>query len=403
MLCALALVAGCSASSSPHLATHHVSLVADRYGVDYWTLKVAADSQLVVTRDQDEEAATQELPPCAQTPAVNPPCTGFAVATAAKMSAVIVVIGQLVQDAELQVTNDQVWLQAFQAKLKRDEGSAEVRVLRTTNANRGVSRPVRPGGHSVLLYGDSTALTLGLALGDWTTESGDGLNVINEGQFGCGIAEGTFVVSAGSRDEVPAACNPQAPAAEQWPAILAREVTLYRPAVVALLAGRWEVFDRSGPGGQVTNITQRSYALYVEQELERFVEIASESGSRVILMTAPYYDPPEGSASRLPPEDDPVRVSDYNRLLSAVAAAHPGTTSLFDLNAIVSPGGRYALEVGHQLVRAPDGVHFPFFGLFRGNDPDPDTTAQVMQFSRWIGPKVVPTIEGAARRTAAGS
>jgi hypothetical protein len=400
-LCGLVLVAGCSPSSSPHVVTRHVSLVADRNGVVYWTTQVAADSQLVVTRDQDEQAATQELPPCAQTPAVGAPCTGFAAETAAKISAVIGVIDQMVGDAERQVVNDQLWLEAFQAKLKKDGGSAGPPVLRTMDARRGGSPPSRNGGNSVLLYGDSTALTLGLALGDWTSESGDGLNIINEGQIGCGIAEGTFVVSAGSRSDLPAVCNSQAPTAEQWPAILAREVALYRPAVVTLLAGRWEVFDRAGPGGQVTNITDRSYALYVERELEQFVGIASKSGSQVLLMTAPYYDPPEGPGRPLPPEDNPIRVSDYNRLLRTVVRANPRTTSLFDLNAIVSAHGRYALEVGHQLVRAPDGVHFPFFGLYHGDDPDPDTAAQVAQFSRWIGPKVVPSIERAARRSGA--
>jgi hypothetical protein len=401
VLCGLVLVAGCSTTSSPHVATRHVSLVADRNGVGYWTTQEAADSQLVVTRDQDEQAATQELPPCAQTPAVDPPCTGFAVETAAQISAVIGVIDQLVGDAERQVVTDQLWVQAFQAKLTRDGGSAEGPVLRTTDADRGGAPPSQPGSNSVLLYGDSTALTLGLALGDWTSESGNGPNIIDEGQIGCGIAEGTFVVTAGSRADLPAVCNSQAPTAEQWPAILAREVALYRPSVVALLAGRWEVYDRAGPGGQVTNITHRSYALYVERELEQFVGIASRSGSHVLLMTAPYYDPPEGPGHPLPPEDNPIRVSDYNRLVSAVVRANPRTTSLFDLNALVSPHGRYTLYVGHQLVRAPDGVHFPFFGLYHGDDADPDTAAQVAQFSRWIGPRVVPSIERAARRSGA--
>ncbi len=114
-----------------HPPTRHVSLVADRNGVDHRTApgRQAPDSQVVATRDQDEEAATQELPPCAQTPAVDPPCTGFAVDTVAKVSALIVVIGQLVEDAEIQVTDDQLWLQAFQAKLKKDEGPPEARVL----------------------------------------------------------------------------------------------------------------------------------------------------------------------------------------------------------------------------------------------------------------------------------
>ena len=51
VLCGLVLVAGCSVPSSAHVATRHVSLVADTSAVAYWTAQVATDSQLVVTRD----------------------------------------------------------------------------------------------------------------------------------------------------------------------------------------------------------------------------------------------------------------------------------------------------------------------------------------------------------------
>jgi hypothetical protein len=396
ILAGLFLVAGCSVSDTTGATTRHPPIAADTAAIYYWTAQVDADSQLVVTRDLQEEAASRALPPCAQTPAVDPPCTGFAQETAAAMSAVVAMIGQSVEDAEVRVTDDQRWLQAFQAKLKKDRNPAETPANGSTTALHAASVPGPKGAYRVLVFGDSTALTLGLALGDWATESHDGLDIIDDGQFGCGIAEGSFIVSGGTRVDVPAACNPTAPRAQQWPAVLEGEIAHYRPAVVILLAGRWEVFDRADLQGRVTDITHRGYALYIEGQLERFVGIASRSGGHVVLMTAPYYGPSKDPRHQPLPEDNPIRVATYNRLVSAVAGANHGTTSKFDLNAIVSVNGRYTLEVGHQVVRAPDGIHFPFYRLFRATAPDPDTLAQVLQFSHWIGPRVMPSIERAA-------
>jgi hypothetical protein len=247
-------------------------------------------------------------------------------------------------------------------------------------------------GAGVLIVGDSTALTLGLALGDWSSESRDGLVLTDEAQFGCGIAEGYFIISGGARLSVPAACNPGAPPVEQWPSLLRCDLLRYRPRVVVMLAGRWEVFDRTDRSGQVTNITKPSYARYIEQEMQDFVTIATSTGSRVILLTAPYYAPTGSMAGHVPPEDDPVRVDDYNRLLHRVAEANRRTTSLFDLNAIVSAHGRFTFRIGTQVVRTPDGIHFPFFSLVDVDAHDPDTLAQVLQFSRWLGPKLLPFV-----------
>jgi len=129
MLIGLFAVTGCSASEGLPVATHHqnLSLAADRAAVSYWTAQVDAASQLLVSRDQQELAAQEALPPCAQTPAVNPPCTGFALATAAGMSVTIDLIGRSVQDAQLQITRDQLWLQAFESKLKNDKSPVATR------------------------------------------------------------------------------------------------------------------------------------------------------------------------------------------------------------------------------------------------------------------------------------
>ncbi len=265
-------------------------------------------------------------------------------------------------------------------------GAADASGVRPAAAVRGAPR------HStVLLYGDSVALTLGLALGDYTGAAHDGIRVINDGQLGCGIAEGTWVQADGASIGLPADCNVDSPAADQWPALLSRQVDRYRPDVVMMLAGRWEAFDRPGASGGLTNITRPGCAASVATQLQRFVTIASSRGARVVLMTAPYYRPPAGQSG---PEDDPARVDAYNRLVRRVVQANPATTSLFRLNALVSPQGRFALTVDGRVVRAADGIHFPFYSLSDPTGADPDNLLQVLAFGRWIGPKALPFMVG---------
>jgi hypothetical protein len=161
---------------------------------------------------------------------------------------------------------------------------------------------------------------------------------------------------------------------------------------VVLLAGRWEVYDRTDLAGRMTNISDPSYARYIQSQLQRFVDIASSKGARVVLMTAPYYDSGEQPDGQPRPEDQPSRVREYNQLVRAVVRANPRTTTVFKLNAIVCPDGHYTLMIGSLAVRAPDGVHFPFFSFTQANEPDPDTAEQVKQFGQWIGPQFLPSI-----------
>jgi len=130
MLCALVLIGGFSESGTAPARARHVSLAPDRAGVQFWSGQVRADSQLLVARDLAEQDAADGLPPCARTPAVDPPCTGFAAAAATAMSAQVETAGQLVVAAQTQILKDQAWVEAFQNRLERDEainrGSVDV-------------------------------------------------------------------------------------------------------------------------------------------------------------------------------------------------------------------------------------------------------------------------------------
>ncbi len=275
--------------------------------------------------------------------------------------------------------------------------TSEALAFGSTGEARALTGPTGRHLVPVLVSGDSTAVTLGLSLAYWANESHDGIDVIDEGLEGCGVAEGRYFESEGARSPLPAACNTGAPRSQQWPARLEDELVRYRPRAVVLLAGRWEVFDRTDLAGRLTNITHPAYAHYVQQQLQRFVSIATSRGSRVVLMTAPYYSSGEEPDGMPRPEDDPVRVRDYNRLVREVAKANPRSTALDDVNRIVSPGGRFASTIGNTVVRAPDGIHFPFFNAFDETAPLPETAREVEDFARWIGPRVLPPIAREAR------
>jgi peptidoglycan/LPS O-acetylase OafA/YrhL len=251
---------------------------------------------------------------------------------------------------------------------------------------------------TVLVAGDSTALTLGASLYYDAEASKDGLDIVDEGTEGCGVAEGADIVSNGVLRPTVAACNPRSPPADQWPAELKNELRHYRPRAVVLLAGRWEVYNRTSLAGKVTNITDPAFAQYIESQLQRFVSLVATAGSRTVLLTAPYYDSGEQPNGQPEPQDNAGRVRIFNRLVDKVAAANPTTSSLVNLNAIVSPAGRFTSSIDGVTVRTPDGVHFPYFNNYDATAPLPDTKAEVVQFARWIGPKILPSIVAATKR-----
>ncbi len=266
--------------------------------------------------------------------------------------------------------------------------AAESNLIQASGSTDG-SRPSRP---TVLLTGDSTALTLGAALGTPSNEQHFGVDLIGASNLGCGVAEGTEIEVAGRLIEVPAACNPTAPLADQWPALLARAISRDRPSIVALLAGRWEVFDRTDGAGEVTNIMHAAYAGYVGSQLDRFVTEASSGGAEVELLTAPYFDSGPQPDGQPAPQDDPERVDVYNRILSSVAAQHPGVARVIDLNALVSPNGTYVSHVGSLTVRTPDGIHFPFYNFGVPVQDQSVSLRTIQRFSDWIGAQLWPLI-----------
>jgi peptidoglycan/LPS O-acetylase OafA/YrhL len=209
----------------------------------------------------------------------------------------------------------------------------------------------------VMVAGDSTALTLGIGL---TWESSDyDVKVYDDGILGCGVAEGSEYQLQGVDSPMATQCD-GGPADTQWPAVWRAEIARQHPNVVMILAGRWEVVNRTYRG-RWTDIEHAAYAAYVKRQLELAVKVASSGGARVVLLTAPCYDSGEQPDGQPWPEDSRARLAVYNRLVRQVAASSPDA-SLINFNAMACPGGRYEEYIDGQQVRESDGVHFSFGG-----------------------------------------
>jgi peptidoglycan/LPS O-acetylase OafA/YrhL len=241
-----------------------------------------------------------------------------------------------------------------------------VAVVATTTVPAVAAKPVGPtptaavsGGTPVkaLVVGDSTALTLDIGLNEFAKDYG--VEPFNEGILGCGVTSGAEYQEKGVDAPMAVQCR-GAPAKSQWPALWKGYIAKDRPNVVMILAGRWEVSNRTYDG-HWTNIENPTYAAYVQRELRYAVKVAGSGGASVVLMTAPCYDTGEQPDGQPWPEDSRARLDLYNNIVREVVASTPGT-SLLNFNAMACPGGRYEEYMDGQQVRLADGIHFTFTG-----------------------------------------
>jgi peptidoglycan/LPS O-acetylase OafA/YrhL len=226
----------------------------------------------------------------------------------------------------------------------------------------------------VLVLGDSTALTLDIGLNEYA--SSYGVDPFNGGILGCGVTSGAEYQLKGVDAPMAPECS-GGPANYQWPALWADRIALFHPNVVMILAGRWEVVNRTYEG-HWTNILNPVYAAYVTRELTMAVRVAGAGGAQVVLLTAPCDDTGEQADGAPWPEDSSTRLAIYNGIVRQVAAAIPGTAVL-NFNAMACPGGHYEANLDGQQVRQSDGVHFTFTG---GNVFAPQIWPRMVELGR---------------------
>jgi peptidoglycan/LPS O-acetylase OafA/YrhL len=278
-------------------------------------------------------------------------------------------------------------------------GAAPVQQVSPTIAS-GTSGPAgasaTTGRRGILVVGDSTGFTLGLALSDGGVEEDYDVGIDNGAQLGCGLAVSAAIREHGVNTRTAPACNPATPADRLWPALLASDVGRLHPDYVLVAAGRWELFDRQATGGGPwQDILQPADAAYVEGQLRLAISVAASAGAHVGVATAPCFSSGEQDDGMPWPEDSPARVAAYNRLVEDAVAADRSRASVVTLDADVCPDGHFHTSIGGVVVRAPDGVHYPFFSIRAPGSDDPDSLTETEQFGQWIAARVIPQLTAA--------
>jgi peptidoglycan/LPS O-acetylase OafA/YrhL len=222
---------------------------------------------------------------------------------------------------------------------------AERRAL--TAADAFTTKPIK-----FMLLGDSVALTLGAGLALKATHD-YGVDVINLGQIGCDLDD----VEVRLSDVV----GPPTPGCIPWRSEWRRAVDKWRPNVVGVLLGRWEVSDHLYDGHWV-RVGEPVWDRHLIAEYEQAASIISSTGAKVVFFTFPFVDPPNEAANGTPfPENDPARMAAFNRLVLEPAARAKGVT-VIDMNRLLDPHGVYQSVIDGVTVRGSDGVHISLAG-----------------------------------------
>jgi hypothetical protein len=129
----------------------------------------------------------------------------------------------------------------------------------------------------------------------------------------------------------------------------------YRPKVVALMMGPWEMFDRQGPAG-LELAGSRELTLDIEDQVSRIRDLVRGVGARFVILDTPCFEPttsdPSGAIWR-----DPARLAWINGVWRDFASKHASDTSVVDLSALLCPGGKPIEDEAGGQYRG-DGMHF---------------------------------------------
>jgi peptidoglycan/LPS O-acetylase OafA/YrhL len=210
----------------------------------------------------------------------------------------------------------------------------------------------RPGAvppTRVLMVGDSVGWSLANKLG----QGDPSLLVWNRGVLGCGITHGGEELIGGVVGEVSENCNN---IATEW----AQELSEFNPDLVVVLAGAWEVPDHR-INGKWLRPGMQEYHDYVLEAFRTAMSQLGARGAQVVLLTSPYFSGEVHDPTRNWTEFQPYRVDVLNGIFREVVADSGGAVKLVDLNAYVSPGGKYTSYLDGVKIR-DDGVHFTFEG-----------------------------------------
>lgn len=199
---------------------------------------------------------------------------------------------------------------------------------------------------AVAVYGDSTALAMGMGLATWGEQTGRLGAVLGDLRFGCGVAryeEFTADATVSFDEECLA-----------WPERWATVIDATSPDVVLVSSPAWAVPDARIPGAEdFSAIGDPAVDDFVRSELLAAVDILSARGALVLLVNWPeygsWYD--DGRPDAVRNQADPRRMARLHEIQREVAELRPGKVEVVEF---ADWAGARAQD---PALRA-DGIHF---------------------------------------------
>ncbi len=203
-----------------------------------------------------------------------------------------------------------------------------------------------PGVPRVAVFGDSTALSTGLGLGEVLSASGRADAVGGKTELGCGVGRGGWRKTSGGVEALPDRCNRWE---QEWSAALTR----LDPTVAVVQVGPWDVLDRRLDGeAEWRHIGDPVYDAYLFEEMTRAVDVLSSHGAAVVWLTSPPVG--EGAVAGGQPQweqaAEPERTARFNELVARLPSVRPGKVRVVDL-------AGWLAASGDDARLRPDGVH----------------------------------------------
>jgi len=146
-----------------------------------------------------------------------------------------------------------------------------------------------------------------------------------------------------------------------WPEWWELDIDRFRPDVVLILFGIWDLAEREVPHtGRVSAPGDPVFDDWLLSEYQLAIDIASSRGARVVWLTSPCIGPAMDQHSSLGAAGalDPSRLEHLNRvLLPRLVASRPHQVELFDLFATVCPDGTYVASLPWARDLRSDPLH----------------------------------------------
>ncbi len=209
-------------------------------------------------------------------------------------------------------------------------------------------RPAPTANRKVMIVGDSVASNLGRALELWGRRTGTA-TTWNAAALGCGLAAGGVTNAQPPHNVDSAKCT-------EWRASWQQRVDDFRPDVVVVLSGPWDLPDRRLPEwAEPENIGQPAFDAWLLSQYQAAQVIFASRGAKVVWLTTPCTGAVwAGFAIANTGAFDNARIDQLNTgLLPQLQGVR-----IVDLHAVACPGGVFAGILGGVEGSRPDGLHF---------------------------------------------